>query len=124
MTTPVEIKSSNYTFTENRGRPKLDNPFTSVIEVSWANRDPETKQGTVLEVTIKNSKELSKSGQPANVVTTMGQIRDAAAEKNLGARMQCVVTDAKGKPKADGAYTTIYFAAKERTKRTRKNGNS
>jgi hypothetical protein len=129
----IEVKPSNFTFEEKRGRPKADNPFGPHITESWAKRDgDDAKVGMTLEVTLKNDSEFGVSGQPKNIVTALGQIRDAAREQNLGVRTETRPAIKQGKKinfidaDEDGRYNTnnathtvIYFAAKPRTKRTR-----
>lgn len=133
-----EVRPSNFTFEEKRGRPKAENPFGPYITESWTNRDgDDAKVGMTLEVTLKNDVQFGKNGQPKNVVTALGQIREAAQEQGLGVRIETRPATKQGKkirfvgPDEDGRYnannathTVIYFAAKPRTTRARKPENS
>lgn len=134
----LEVRPSSFTFEEKRGRPKAENPFGPYISESWAKRaGAEAKVGMAQEVTLKNDKEFGKNGQPKNVVTALGQIRDAAEKEGLGVRIETRPAIKSGKkinlvePDEDGLYnannathTVIYFAAKPRTTRTRKSDES
>lgn len=103
----TQVKDSDEPLTRapGAGRPSIDNPFGPVLKDSMDN------QRTKL-LTVKNDEQMTKGGRPKNVVTISGLIRRAADAANLGVRI--VYTEDQ---KAN--TTTIKFAAKEKTKRTR-----
>lgn len=128
-----EVKPSNFTFVEKRGRPKAENPFGPYISESWAKRDgDDAKVGMSQEVTIEDLGPYGLGAHPAKVVTVIGQIRQAAAEQGLGVLIQTEYFIKKGQKlvRVDSdsgrppTKATIYFAAKPRTKRKRKSEES
>lgn len=136
-TLELSIKNSDFQFEERRGRPKAENPFGDYIQNSWGQRQKNDAVGSSMEVILKNDAECGKNGQPKNVVQTLGQIRQAAALQNLGARIELrpaikrgkkivsVDADEDGRYNANNTtYTIIYFAAKARTKRPRKDSEN
>lgn len=119
----LQIKTSSFVFEEKRGRPKTDNPFIEHVKESWDEREDGSKLGVTKEVTVKNDRSMSTSGEPKNVVFIRGQLRDAAAQLGLGVRVATSPATKAGKPVSDptgGTHTTIFFAAKERTLRPRR----
>lgn len=98
------------------GRPAIDNPFGPVLLASWEAEGPNDKTGATKALTVTNDVERGKTGEPRNVTTIKGLIRRAADENGLGVQM--VAEESK-----DGKKTTIRFAAKEKTLRTRQQEN-
>lgn len=126
MSTP-EIKKSDFVFESRRGRPKAENPYTSAIASSWLDRSVGAKLGVSMQVVLKNDTKITKQGKPANVVTAIGQLREAAASEGLGLRVETqsvikVGRNSWAEPEdlSAATHTVIHFAAKERTGRKSK----
>ena len=110
------------------GRPRQDNPFGPVILSSWDGGAEDSNVGSTKVLTIENDKDRSeKSGEPHNIATIKGLLRRAADDAGLGVKIVVTETNAAGKAVAEGktgTHSTVRFAAKEKTLRTRKTENT